>query len=101
MLTRRINEIKTNLADEGIYFETKREALDGKESRFVGAGLGSIHIECEYLPIHLRAEASFRFVSLNTHAPITVTVGDVFDVPGLQALGLIRKHAAVRVEVEK
>jgi len=73
--------------------------LNGSDHRFVGHGLGNIHKSCEYATIKVKALIDFTFISLNTHEPIQAKKDDIIDVPGLQALSIILKHGAERIEM--
>lgn len=71
--------------------------INGQDHRKVGNGLGEVHVKCEYEPIKIKALVNTNFVSINTHAPIEIKKDEISEVPGIQAISLITKKMAERV----
>ncbi len=76
----------------------KKSLYSGKEVENGLPGQGKIHKECKYLPIAVRFLADLpHFMGIDNRAYGPFKIGDVANIPAIQASGLVLKHAVQRI----
>src|SRR5450756_1616761 len=66
------------------------QPLDGQASEFIGIRLGTIHRKCKHKPTKVRALTNHQYISPETHTLVKRVKGEVFELPAIEALELIR-----------